>query len=106
MARLVDETKADNLFESKSLSAELDAIKRNCSYMTRILAKKNVTSWKQLSFLMHLEAMYDCSSVSSKSVFAQCICWLVRVIEELKHDEPSWLLSIRLDRFIDRDVSR
>jgi hypothetical protein len=26
----------------------------------------------------------------------------VRVIEELKHDEPSWLLSIRLDRFIGR----
>jgi len=99
-----------SLFESKPLCAELDSFlsKRNCSYMTRILAANNITSLRQLSFLTHQNAIYDlakqCSSVSSKSVVAE-LSTLTSVIEESKHDEASWLLSVRLDRFIDRDAS-
>jgi hypothetical protein len=66
-----------SFFESKPLCAELHSFlsKRNCSYMTRVLAANNITSLRQLSFLTHQMAIYDlakqCSSVSSKSVVAE-----------------------------------
>jgi hypothetical protein len=68
---------------------ELDAFlsKRNCSYMTSILAANNITSLRQLSFLTHQQAIYDlaqqCSSVSSKSAVAE-LTTLTSVIEESK----------------------
>jgi hypothetical protein len=99
-----------SLFESKPLCAELHSFlsKRNCSYMTRILASNNITSLRQLSFLTHQKAIFNlakqCSSVSSKSAVAE-LTTLTSVIEESRHDEASWLLSARLDRFIDRDAS-
>jgi hypothetical protein len=99
-----------SLFESKPLCKELDAFlsKRNCSYMTSILAANNITSLRQLSFLTHQQAIYDlakqCSSVSSKSAVAE-LTTLSSLIDESKHDEGSWLLSTRLDRFVDRDAS-
>jgi len=99
-----------SLFKSKPLCAELDSFlsKRNCSYMTRILAANNITSLRQLSMLTHQNAIYDlakdCSFLSSKSAVAE-LTTLTSVIDESKRDEASWLLSVRLDRFIDRDAS-
>ncbi len=99
-----------SFFESKPLCAELHFFlsERNCSYMTRILASNNITSLRQLSFLTHQKAIYglakQCSSVSSKPVIAE-LTTLTSVIEESRHDEASWLLSARLNRFVDRDAS-
>ncbi len=99
-----------SLFESKPLCTELHSFlsKRNCSYMTRILAANSITSLRQLSFLTHQNAIYvlaeQCSSVSSKSAIAE-LTTLTRMIEESKQDEASWLLSVRLDRFIDKNAS-
>lgn len=99
-----------SFFESKPLCAELHSFlsKRNCSYMTRILAANSITSLRQLSFLTHQHAVYDlakqCSAVSSKSAISE-LTTLTRVIDESKQVEESWLLSVRLDRFVDRNVS-
>jgi len=99
-----------SLFESRPLCDELHNYlsERSCSYMTRILAANNITSLRQLSFLTHPNAIYDlakqCSTLSSKSAVAE-LSTLTSVIEESKHNKASWLLSVRLDRFIDRDAS-
>jgi hypothetical protein len=99
-----------SMFESKPLCRELDAFlsNRNCSYMTSVLATNSITSLRQLSFLTHQKAIYDlakqCSSVSSKSIVAE-FSTLASVIEDSKRDEASWLLSARLDRFVDTDAS-
>jgi hypothetical protein len=100
-----------SLFGSKPLCSELHDFlsKRNCSHMTRILAANNITSVRKLSLFAHQQqAIYDlaqqCSSVSSKSTVAE-LTTLISVIEESRHDEASWLLSARLDRFVDRDAS-
>ena len=99
-----------SFFESKPLCAELDAFlsKRNCSYMTTILAANCITSLRQLSQLTYQNAIYDlaaqCSALSSKSVVAEFSA-LTGVIEEFKNDESSCLLSVRLDRFIDEEAS-
>jgi hypothetical protein len=99
-----------NLFESRPLCVELDSFlsKRNCSYMTRVLAANSITSLRQLSLLVDSTAIHDlatqCSSVSSKTFVAEHSL-LSRLIQESKLDEASWLLSVRLDRFIDRDAS-
>jgi hypothetical protein len=67
-----------------------------------------ITSLRQLSQLTYQNAIYDlaaqCSALSSKSVVAEFSA-LTGVIEESKNDESSWLLSVRLDRFIDKDAS-
>jgi hypothetical protein len=110
VSELVSKIDPLSLFESKPLCAELHSFlsKRNCSYMTRILAANNITSLRQLSFLTHQNAIYDlsklCSAVSSKSAIAE-LTTLTRVIEESKQVKESWLLSVRLNRFVDRNVS-